>query len=166
MSDTRKKRITGYAYLITDDGKVYSERSKRYLSLSLARGYPCTHLWKNGKSITVAVHRLVAQAFLAKPAHATEVNHIDKNKLNNHYTNLEWVTRSQNIRHSYANGHTPTRGELAGNSKLTEKQVLEIIGIKDKTYKQIASLYGVGYSTIAHIKVGTRWAHLKNTQKS
>ena len=51
------------------------------------------------------VHRLVAHEFHGPPPHeaAREVNHIDGNRSNNGKENLEWVTRSQNVLHSYAN---------------------------------------------------------------
>lgn len=47
-------------------------------------------------------HRLVALAFCenANPTTKIFVNHKDGNKLNNHYTNLEWVTKSENELHS------------------------------------------------------------------
>ena len=56
----------------------------------------------NGK--THYVHRLVAQAFLGPPPSEkhTQVNHIDGDPANNRADNLEWVTRSENIRHSFA----------------------------------------------------------------
>lgn len=49
------------------------------------------------------VHRLVAAAWLIEPDNPakTDVNHKDGNKLNNHANNLEWCTRSENIKHSY-----------------------------------------------------------------
>lgn len=48
------------------------------------------------------VHRLVAETYL-KPrrGRAKLVNHIDGDKLNNHYTNLEWCTQKQNMKHYY-----------------------------------------------------------------
>lgn len=52
------------------------------------------------------VHRLVAELFCYNddPINKTEVNHIDGNPSNNRWDNLEWVTPSQNIRHSVDNG--------------------------------------------------------------
>ena len=45
------------------------------------------------------VHRLVAQSWLDNPLNKKEVNHIDGNKSNNIFTNLEWVTPSENSLH-------------------------------------------------------------------
>ena len=53
---------------------------------------------------TKLVHRLVAETWLTKPNGKYEVNHIDHNKENNDYTNLEWVTRSENMRDAWDNG--------------------------------------------------------------
>ena len=43
------------------------------------------------------VHRLVAKAFVKGYAEGKEVNHKDANRKNNHYSNLEWLTRIENI---------------------------------------------------------------------
>ena len=62
------------------------------------------------------VHRLVAHAFLGPPPSdaASQVNHIDGNRSNNEEENLEWVTCSENTRHSYATN--PSRGN-AGSKR-------------------------------------------------
>ena len=58
----------------------------------------------NGKYKNCRVNRLVAHAFIPNPDDLPEVNHIDGNKENNHVSNLEWVTHSQNVKHSFDTG--------------------------------------------------------------
>ena len=73
---------------------------------------------------TYYVHRLVCEAFWG-PSLGLEVNHKDLNKSNNHYMNLEWVTRSYQIQHSYSTNKT-RRSSAAKRSK-------PVYGRKDKT---------------------------------
>lgn len=61
-------------------------------------GYPQVRLSMNGKSKTVTIHTLVATNFVDNPKNLSEVNHIDHNKHNATYTNLEWCTRSENMK--------------------------------------------------------------------
>jgi len=68
-----------------------------------ADGYKVVCLYDNKtkKSLYLKVHNLVATYFIGnKPNPEAMVNHKDRNKLNNHYTNLEWVSNQQNIEHA------------------------------------------------------------------
>lgn len=49
-------------------------------------------------------HRMVAFMFVENPENKPFVNHIDGNKLNNHYSNLEWVTNQENCQHAHDTG--------------------------------------------------------------
>lgn len=49
-------------------------------------------------------HRVVAKHFIPNPDNLPEVNHIDGNKKNNYYKNLEWCSRKQNMIHASKNG--------------------------------------------------------------
>lgn len=55
----------------------------------------------NNKVIRKGVHQLVAQAFVPGWFDGAVVNHKDANKLNNYYTNLEWITQKENVNKSY-----------------------------------------------------------------
>lgn len=118
-------------YMISEDGKTIkrieraSIKQKEYISQHFQpvkgkeypNGYMCATLYEKdyeveGKVVRVPhftpekVHRLVAYAWLDSPPTPKHVwiNHKDGNKLNNHYTNLEWTTISQNIQHAFDTG--------------------------------------------------------------
>lgn len=62
-------------------------------------GYLMIQIRNENQIKTFLIHRLVAMAFIANPRNLEFVNHIDNNKLNNHVTNLEWVTKRENSCH-------------------------------------------------------------------
>lgn len=65
------------------------------------RGYFFVCAKENGRRKNLTIHRLVAEAFIPNPENKPEVNHIDGNPHNNHVSNLEWVTSSENRKHAY-----------------------------------------------------------------
>ena len=111
------RAVTGYegAYQVSDNGRVRSvERDcshhrggvSRLAGRMLAQrvagsGYPTVWLSQGGVTCAYSTHRLVALAFLGADSARPEVNHIDGDKTNNQLANLEWVTRSRNVAHSY-----------------------------------------------------------------
>lgn len=58
--------------------------------------YYVVNLIKNKSVCTKRVHRLVAESFVENPNNYSIVDHIDRNRLNNVYTNLRWVTPLEN----------------------------------------------------------------------
>ena len=123
---TRCKYNLKFNYYITDDGKVWSERTQKYLSFQYDKnGYVKVQMRStDNKSHRYSIHRLVLENF--KPVENMEnlqVNHIDGNKKNNNLTNLEWTTSEENIRHAIDNN---LRVTINGASKLTPEQVIEI----------------------------------------
>lgn len=93
-------------YYISNFGNVYSKKSgllkKLIPALDGQKNYLLIGLSRNGQRHRKLVHRLVAQAFIPNPHQLPEVNHRDKNKKNNHVSNLEWCTRKENLEDSYS----------------------------------------------------------------
>lgn len=115
------KDIEGYEglYAVSDTGKVRSKEkwvvnsqhnTKRLIKGRVLKpwlnpnGYYTFNFSKSSKRKTVYAHRLVADAFVNNRDNKNVVNHIDGDKLNNHIDNLEWVTYSENLQHSWNTG--------------------------------------------------------------
>lgn len=92
-------------YYVSDEGNIYScfNNKMRLLKPKITKiGYLQVCLYNQMKKRKyVSVHRLVAKAFIPNPENNPQVNHRDGNKQNNAIANLEWVTSSENIVHSY-----------------------------------------------------------------
>ena len=94
--------IPGYEglYAATRDGRIWSYRSKKFLSSSgEENNYQVVCISVNNKITTPYVHRLVAMAWLPNPDGYAEVNHINHKKDDNRVSNLEWCTKNYNLSH-------------------------------------------------------------------
>lgn len=173
------KDIVGYEnyYQISNYGNVISkERIVKSKNNSFAKkkecikkagitnGYKLVLLSKENIEKGFLVHRLVAIHFIPNIENKPEVNHKDGDKLNNHFSNLEWVTRSENEQHSYDNGLQISRkGSNHHFAKINEKDVLNMFQFqKDgKTKKEIAIKYPMlSYTSICRILKKKTWTHV------
>jgi hypothetical protein len=119
-------------YLINVDGKIVNTKtSKEVKSYINSKGYLQAKIKINGKWASMKTHRLIAIAFIENKFNKPFINHIDSNRLNNHISNLEWVTNRENVCHS--------KLKLNGYSKMigvswhkTNKKWISQIRIKDK----------------------------------
>lgn len=96
------KDVPGYEgrYFVSNTGNVRNRLDLRLKTCKNDRGYPHVWLYRNGKQNSIAVHRLVALAFIPNPMGFPEVNHINGIKTDNRVDNLEWCTISHNRLHS------------------------------------------------------------------
>ncbi len=123
---TQCKYNLKFDYYVTDDGRIWSDRTKKYLSFQYDKdGYVKVSMRStDNKSHRYSVHRLVLENFdPVKNMELLQVNHKDGNKLNNRLENLEWVTCKENIQHAVNNN---LRAKINGSAKLVPAQVIEI----------------------------------------
>lgn len=151
---------------VTPDGQVFFEGVKKNQFKT-----PDGYLKVKHKSKAYLVHRLVAFKYLRK-GHTTEtVNHIDGNKNNNNINNIEWMTFSENAKHSWLNNLAkPCKGENHGRAVLDDMKVLTIRtlrwsknGMYGWSHKKLGEKYQVSKETIRNIRIGREWTHLPLT---
>ena len=146
------KNIPGYEnYKISDSGIVYSCYMNKIKKTSLHRqGYFMVGLYKDGQEKKWLVHRLVALTFIDNINGYKYVNHKDGNKKNNHISNLEWVTSSENQKHAYEN-HL----KIASRKTINNKIVLDTSnGVFYNSIKEAADIIGLEKSHIAQMLRG------------
>lgn len=159
------KYINGYnnKYCITNTGKVFvtDYRGKecwKEMKSRLISGYPSVGLriFKDGKSIQkiYKIHRLVAEYFIENPNNYPVVNHIDGDKTNNVYTNLEWVTISDNTKHAIRTNLIKSSWNrelgiaainLIENYNYNFADVQKLFKLKQRS--QVYHFYHIGYKT-------------------
>lgn len=126
------KKIRGFEdFLATPDAKIYSIKNNTYLTqrLNVKDGYYRVNIHKKH----YFVHRIIADTFLSQPQFdQTQVNHIDGNKSNNHVSNLEWCSPSDNMIHCAKMYSTNSNKKAVCQiDKDTGNVIREFSGVKD-----------------------------------
>lgn len=123
------KDIDGYEglYQISNFGNVKSlakgdgngNRERLLRQENMVRNttvYKRVSLSAKGKVKRFSVHRLVGKMFIDNPEQKPMINHIDNNGSNNHVSNLEWCTHSENMLHSQKQGRQFNNKSKAGKA--------------------------------------------------
>lgn len=149
--------------MVRKNGQPLSLKSTTLSSFLDAGGYPSVSLGSRSTRRNIAIHILVATAFVGDRPSGWEVNHIDGNKRNPKAENLEYVTRSGNMLHAHRTGLcTPAMGEQNGKTKLTADEVSRIRRMREAGYllREIASHFNTPKETIGGIIRRRTWKHM------
>lgn len=131
-------QISSFGRVKNLKGKILKGHTNTYKSVSLR---------KNKTPKGFLIHRLVALAFLPNPHNKKCVNHKDLDKLNNHVTNLEWVSNQENIAHFKENLN---KHEVF---LLKEKAINVLKKSNEFTEKELSSLFNFYYRNFKKEKV-------------
>lgn len=160
--------IKGYKwrYQISDFGRVkmffFNKNGEIKTPSIINEGYLAYKLTKNGVEKSITAHRLVATHFIKNTQKKTQINHKDFDISNNIFLNLEWVTQSENQKHSFLKGGKNHIGVRNPRCILTEKDVLKIrSGVYDNlSAREIGEIYGCSGSGIRSILIRNTWKHI------
>lgn len=160
------KEVIGFGgnYMISDNGKVYSRprmgSKNNFLNGHITdKGYH-QYCLRSHKSKLMFTHVLVALHFVPNPENKPHVNHIDGNKLNNHFSNLEWVTPSENNIHAIRMG---LRNKQRKKQKFASREeVLKIRELYPTTSQvKLSQMFSISRHSIQRIGTGISYKHIQ-----
>lgn len=159
-------------YSISSYGRV--RREKRgygtYIGKILAicpdkQGYVVYVLSNNDIKKTFKAHFLVAIHFIGPPSKILEINHKDGTKINNHYSNLEYITPKENMQHAHRNGLVRySLGDNNGSSKISESIVIKIRNEyipRINSQSMLGRKYKISQTQVGRIINYKRWKNVR-----
>lgn len=150
-------------YTVFENGDIISKRFNKPLApRKNSNGYFFVNLTYKKEIKNEPAHRIIAVSFIPNPENKPQVNHKDGNKLNNHVSNLEWCTRSENMKHAFKlglckntlkavkiNGTINGKKTIAIAIEATRKPVINTVtGDTYMSVKHASDCVGVKYNTL------------------
>lgn len=162
MLQLNKKKHPEHDHLIIyRDGRVYSTKSNKFLKPQLnSNGYHIVHLFGKKKA---RVHRLVAETFLTDSEYyGLDVNHKNGTKTDNYESNLEWCTRSHNIRHAHETGLNTCHSEGHHYSIYTDDFVRSVCKMMEDGWrnKEISEELSLSKDWVSMVRSGRLWVNI------
>lgn len=137
-------------YLINSLGEIKNIKGKIIKSSMSNSGY----WFVNIKGKGYFVHRAICFAFIEKIEGKDFVNHKDGNKLNNELSNLEWCTKSYNLKHAYDNGLKKYRplhykGKFGSDHNRSKKVICVETGIEYGSMSEASRKLNISISSVS-----------------
>lgn len=127
-------------YEINTHGEIRRIDTLLIIKQKLYKGYMILNLSVNGKKHTKSVHRLVAMTFISNPYSLPEVDHIDRNKTNNHVTNLRWTDHKGNCNNRTFGKTCIVQDSITGLWEVYKKNNPHMIGSYSRVEEALVAL--------------------------
>lgn len=171
-------------YKIGSDGSLLNTTNKAAKVFISNTGYYRVNLvMKDHTHRNISIHRLVAYYFVDNPNPEIYniVNHKDGNKLNNDYTNLEWVTQSENWYHArhtlnsitmigethwqnkYSTALVTDICELLSAHPYKSNEIIKILNLVDNPNDKQSLEYQRMKKLIKNIRQRNCWKHISDS---
>ena len=128
----RKIPSLEFLYEISEDGRIFRNvKSKKQNKIIVdyhhsEKGYCYTFICRNGKVQKIPIARVVAECWLGKKPEGYEIDHIDRNSLNNHYKNLRYVTKSEQMKNR---DHSNINKKDSANLDAYQKSIMKPVNL-------------------------------------
>ena len=154
-------------YFIDTSGYIFDSYTKTVKEATIEQNRYATIYLRSvtGLSVKYGLHRLVAYAFCNPPTNYNDytVNHIDLDTTNNHYSNLEWISSGDNIRHS----HNVYQPRVIDRPPVSAPLVHKICKLMEEGLTDVEVINALGMNTsnanfkLAYdIRKGNTWAYI------
>jgi DNA-directed RNA polymerase specialized sigma subunit len=162
--------FTDKKYEISNYGRIksycYDKVNGRIVKLGNIKGFFNVSLRVEGQKKSFLVHKLTAEYFVDKTADEQDVViHLDWNKQNNYFTNLQWVTKAESYKrmHKVLQEARKKAGKVVTSSKLSKDDVAVIKGMLEKGVKQnlVAKMFCVSEMQVSRIARKENWAEIE-----
>lgn len=145
----RKIKSLNFLYEINENGTVVRNvKSKKHLKIKLdmhhsEKGYYVTFVHiggrsKDSKTIRVMIHRAVAECWLGDCPEGYEVDHINRNPHDNRYSNLRYVTKSEQMKNR---DHSKISATGAKNLDLARRARMKPVLLKNNDTSRFFESY-------------------------
>ena len=141
----RKIKSLDFLYEINENGTIFRNvKSKKQNKIKLdthhsEKGYYVTFCKIKGVTKRVMIHRAVAECWLGECPDGFEVEHKDRNPHNNHYSNLRYVTRIEQMKNRDHSNISKTGAKNLENARRERMKPVKIVSnLETKTFDSFA----------------------------